>query len=234
MSQCGAQLCRIRRASRGQLRSRDTRASSVSAFANAIRKIRASFGSENEFQSQRVASGRQRTVALHVGFEASRAVVLLGGAEQIRGELLKLGIRVAKRIAQRYLRQSCQSAPPHEQNWHMFLRKHTVWACDFLQVYNVWFRPIFAFFIVDINTKQVVHVGVTLHPTVQWTAQQMREATPFGVGLQLTIRGNNVASTASLIGVLERRSRTGDSASAAASAARRAARCPCASRAAKV
>jgi hypothetical protein len=32
-------------------------------------------------------------------------------------------------------------------------------TCDFPQTYDVWFRPLFAFFIVDINTKRVVHVG---------------------------------------------------------------------------
>jgi hypothetical protein len=26
-----------------------------------------------------------------------------------------------------------------------------VWACDFLQTYDVWLRAVFAFFIVDIN-----------------------------------------------------------------------------------
>ncbi|HEY5373330.1 MAG TPA: hypothetical protein VIK01_06565 [Polyangiaceae bacterium] len=66
-----------------------------------------------------------------------------------------------------------------------------MWACDFLQAYDVWFRPIFAFFIVDINTKRVVHVGVTRHPTAQWTAQQLREATPFGAGPQFIIRDND-------------------------------------------
>jgi putative transposase len=115
----------------------------------------------------------------------------LWGAERIRGELLKLGIHVAKRTVQRHMRASGRPLPPREQSWHTFLHNHTVWACDFLQVYDVWFRPIFAFFIVDINTKRVVHVGVTRHPTAQWTAQQLREATPFGVGPQLIIRDND-------------------------------------------
>jgi transposase InsO family protein len=44
---------------------------------------------------------------------------------------------------------------------------------------------------VDINAKQVIHVGVTRHPTAQWTAQQMREATPFGAGPELIIRDND-------------------------------------------
>jgi len=115
----------------------------------------------------------------------------LWGAERIRGELLKLGISVAKRTIQRHMRAGHRPLPPRGQSWHTFLSNHTVWACDFLQTYDVWFRPVFAFFIVDINTKQVVHGGVTRHPTAQWTAQQLREATPFGVGPEFIIRDND-------------------------------------------
>ena len=110
------------------------------------------------------------------------------GAERIRGELLKLGIIVAKRTIQRYARAVRPPAPPRGQKWHSFLRNHTVWACDFLQTYDVWFRPIFAFFIIDINAKQVIHVGVTRGPSERWTAQQLRNATPFGQGPQFIIR----------------------------------------------
>jgi Integrase core domain len=71
------------------------------------------------------------------------------GAERIRGELLKLGIRVAKRTIQRHIRAA---RPPGDgQRWRTFLRNHTVWACDFLQIYDVWFRPLFAFFIIDVG-----------------------------------------------------------------------------------
>ena len=119
----------------------------------------------------------------------------LWGAERIRGELLKLGIRVAKRSVQRHLHDDDRTWPRSPgQSWRAFLRNHTVWACDFSQTYDVWFRPIFAFFIVDIvdiNTKQVVRVGVTRHPTAQWTAQQLREATPFGAGPAFLIRDND-------------------------------------------
>ena len=69
------------------------------------------------------------------------------GAERIRGELLKLGIRVAKRTIQKYLRAVRPPAPPRGQSWHTFLHNHSVWACDLLQTYDIWFRPIFAFFI---------------------------------------------------------------------------------------
>ena len=110
------------------------------------------------------------------------------GAERIRGELLKLGIRVSKRTIQKYLR-GARPRPPHlGQRWRTFLRDHTVWACDFVQTYDIWFRPIFAFFIVDINSKTVVHLAATYNPTRAWTAQQLRNATPFGEGPQFIIR----------------------------------------------
>jgi putative transposase len=112
----------------------------------------------------------------------------LWGAERIRGELLKLGVRVAKRTVQRYIRGARPPGVPRGQPWLTFLRNHTVWSCDFLQTYDVWFRPLFAFFIVDVNSKRVVHVAVTRAPTQQWTAQQLRNATPFGEGPRFLVR----------------------------------------------
>jgi hypothetical protein len=85
----------------------------------------------------------------------------LWGAESIRGELLKLGVRVAKRTIQRYTREVRPATRRGGQSWRTFLRNHTVWPCNFLQTYDIWFRPIFAFFIVDLNAKRVVHVAVT-------------------------------------------------------------------------
>jgi hypothetical protein len=112
----------------------------------------------------------------------------LWGAERIRGELLKLGIRVAKRTVQRYMRGARPPSPHPGQSWATFLRNHTVWACDFLQTYDIWFRPVFAFFIIDVNARCVVHLAVTRTPTRQWTPQQLRNATPFGQGPRFLIR----------------------------------------------
>jgi hypothetical protein len=112
----------------------------------------------------------------------------LWGAERIRGELLKLGIRVGERTVQKYMYRDRSSGPRDGQSWKTFLKNHAVCACDFLQLYDIWFRPIFAFFIMNVNTKEAVHVAVTRAPTEQWTAQQLREATPFGAGPQVLIR----------------------------------------------
>src|SRR5438132_10349881 len=53
------------------------------------------------------------------------------GAERLRGELLKLGIRVCKRTVQRYMRRARPRGDG--QCWSTFLRNHVAWACDFVQ-----------------------------------------------------------------------------------------------------
>jgi putative transposase len=116
----------------------------------------------------------------------------LWGAERIRGERLKLGIRVAKSTIQQYIRQA---RPPHRsgQSWATFLRNHAhdVWAADFLPVTDCLFRPLYAFFVIALGSRRVVHVGVTRHPTDAWVAQQLREATPFGQRPRYLLRDND-------------------------------------------
>jgi len=116
----------------------------------------------------------------------------LWGAERIRGELLKLRIRVSKRTIQKYMRRA-RGPQPWGQSWATFLANHAsdIWACDFLQTYDILFRPIFAFFIVELGSRRVVHVAVTRSPTAQWTAQQLRNATPFDEGSRFIIRDND-------------------------------------------
>jgi putative transposase len=116
----------------------------------------------------------------------------LWGAERVRGELLKLGIRVSKRTIQKYIRLA-RGPKPWGQSWSAFLKNHgsQIWACDFLQTYDIFFRPIFAFFIVELGSRRVVHMGVTRSPTSAWTAQQLREATPFGKAPRFVIRDND-------------------------------------------
>jgi putative transposase len=116
----------------------------------------------------------------------------LWGAERIRGELLKLNIRVSKRTIQKYMKH-VRRKRPSGQNWKTFLRNHAaeVWACDFLQVTDLFFRPLFAFFIIELKSRKVIHVNVTRAPTDPWVAQQLREATPFGEGPRYLIRDND-------------------------------------------
>ena len=116
----------------------------------------------------------------------------LWGAERIRGELLKLGIRVCKRTIQKYMR-TVRTHQPRGQTWATFLRNHAaqVWACDFLQVTDLFFRPLFAFFIIELKSRKVIHVAVTRSPTDSWVAQQLREATPYEQAPKYLIRDND-------------------------------------------
>jgi putative transposase len=116
----------------------------------------------------------------------------LWGAERIRGELLKLDIRVSKRTIQRYMSQ-VRPTKPRGQNWKTFLRNHAaeVWACDFLQISDLFFRSLFAFFIIELKSRKVIHVNVTRSPTDPWVAQQLREATPYGEKPRYLIRDND-------------------------------------------
>ena len=95
--------------------------------------------------------------------------------------MLKLHIRVAKWTIQKYLRGT---RPPRRsgQTWATFLQNHAkdIWACDFLPVTDLLFRPLYAFFLIALSSRKVVHVGITRHPTDAWVAQQLREATPYG------------------------------------------------------
>ena len=116
----------------------------------------------------------------------------LWGAERIRGELLKLGLRVCKRTIQKYMRK-VRTNQPQGQKWSTFLRTHAgqIWACDFLQVTDLFFRPLFAFLIVELKSRRVIHVGVTRSPSDAWVAQQLREATPYGQAPKYLIRDND-------------------------------------------
>src|SRR5260221_11570968 len=116
----------------------------------------------------------------------------LWGAERIRGELLKLGIHVCKRTIQKYMRQ-VRAPQLRGQKWATFLRNHAaqIWACDFLQVTDLFSRPLFAFVIIELKSRRVIHVGVTRSPNDPWVAQQLREATPYGQAPKYLIRDND-------------------------------------------
>jgi transposase InsO family protein len=83
-----------------------------------------------------------------------------------------------------------RSPTPSGQSWKTFIKNNArdIWSCDFLQTYDFWFRPIFAFFVINVSTREVIHVGVTRNPTTTWTAQQLCNVTPFGEGPKFIIR----------------------------------------------
>jgi putative transposase len=114
------------------------------------------------------------------------------GAERIRGELLKLGVQVNKSTVQKYIHEVRKLGTP-KQTWATFLRNHAseIWSCDFVQTYDLFFRTLFVFVIIELGSRRLVHFGVTRNPTDAWVAQRLREATPFGEGPRYLIRDND-------------------------------------------
>jgi len=110
------------------------------------------------------------------------------GAERIRGELLKLGIRVAKRTIQKYMKGI--RTQHGGQEWGTFLANHAdgTWACDFIQSYDILFRQVYAFFVVHLSSRKVVYTAACRNPTQEWTAQQLRNATMDGEAPKVLLR----------------------------------------------
>lgn len=140
-------------------------------------------------RTSRAGSRAPRIPATTIALIQEMAVTnRLWGVKRIQGELLKLGIPVSKRTIGRYLRHARPPRPPG-QTWATFLHNHAreIWACDFLQLHDALFRPLFAFFSTDLGSRRIMHVGVTRSPTDEWVAQQLREATPFGAAPRFLI-----------------------------------------------
>lgn len=116
-------------------------------------------------------------------------------ARRIQGELLKLGIKVSKETIKKYMRRVRKGMPPFKRShtWATFLANHAseTWVCDFVQTYDLFFRTVFVYFIVELGSRKVVHYGVTRSPSDVWVAQQIREATPYAEGPRFLIRDND-------------------------------------------
>ena len=166
-------------------------------------------------RQSRTAPGARRAKVSEETITLIRAMAAanrLWGAERIRGELLKLDLRVAKWTVQKYMRDA---RPPQRagESWATFLRNHAdeTWACDFLPVTDALFRPVYAFFVIALGSRRVVHMGVTRHPTDAWVAQQLREATPYDQRPRYLIRdrdskyGAAFTRVAAATGIEERR-----------------------------
>jgi transposase InsO family protein len=113
------------------------------------------------------------------------------GVKRIVGELLKLEIVVHRRTVARYVRQARKRKSG--QTWSTFLKNHAqeIWVCDYTVVNDLLFRSIHIFVIIHHQTRRIIHVAVTRSPSDEWAAQQIREATPRGVGPKYLIFDND-------------------------------------------
>jgi len=67
------------------------------------------------------------------------------------------------------------------QTWRTFLNNHVqnLVSVDFFTLPTIRFHVLYVFLVLAHDRRRVVHFNVTVHPTAEWTAQQLREAFPF-------------------------------------------------------
>jgi putative transposase len=100
------------------------------------------------------------------------------GYQRIRGELLKLGIRVsATTVRTILLRHGMNPAPRRAgPTWAEFLRSQAagILATDFFTVETINLKTLYVLFFIELSTRRVHVAGVTAHPDSAWVTQQAR------------------------------------------------------------
>jgi putative transposase len=102
------------------------------------------------------------------------------GYQRIRGELLKLGIRVsATTIATLLRRHGLGPAPRRGPTWGEFLRSQAagILACDFLTVETIRLKTLYVLVWIELGTRRVHLGGATANPDSAWVTQQARNLT---------------------------------------------------------
>jgi hypothetical protein len=90
------------------------------------------------------------------------------GPPRTQGELLKLGIEIAESTVSKYL---VRGRRPPSQTWRTFLADHIsgMVPVEFFTVPTVRFQVLYVFLVLAHDRRRIVQVGVTRHPTAEWT-----------------------------------------------------------------
>ena len=114
------------------------------------------------------------------------------GEDKIAEELAaKFGIQHSGSTIRRYMVP--RGRPRRGQTWRTFVANHAneLWACDFLTQHTARFTVAYIFIIMEIESRRIVHWGVTTSPTLPWVKQQIRNATPWGETPRFLIHDND-------------------------------------------
>ena len=119
----------------------------------------------------------------------------LWGAPRIHGELLTLGIEVARSTVAKYMARSGRG---REQTWKTFLHNHVsgIGAMDFLVVPTINFQLLFVLVIVRHERRRLISLSVTDHPTAEWIARQITDAFPWDEAPDYMVRDRPLSPSA--------------------------------------
>jgi hypothetical protein len=70
-------------------------------------------------------------------------------------------------------------------------------SVDFFTVPTIRFQILYVFLVLAHDRRWILHVAVTVHPTAEWTAQQLREAFPWGLPRNICFATETGSSAAS-------------------------------------
>jgi hypothetical protein len=100
------------------------------------------------------------------------------GYRRIHGELAGLGVKVAASTAWEILKKAGIDPAPRRTGptWSQFLRSQaeTILACDFFTAGLLDGTQAYVLAVIEHAIRRVRILGVTLHPSGEWTAQQAR------------------------------------------------------------
>lgn len=101
------------------------------------------------------------------------------GAQRIVDELKKVGRKVSKATVLKYLEiYGLSTPPPHNGlTWEEFLANHKFKiGIDFTSKISLWGDQLFILVILNLDTRELLHIAPTFNPCSSWLTQQFRNA----------------------------------------------------------
>ena len=101
-----------------------------------------------------------------------------GGVPAVHGELAGRGVKIAASTVREILKKAGIDPAPRRSalTWSQFLRSQAeaILACDFFTADLLDGTQAHVLAVIERTTRRIRILGVTLHPTGEWTAQQAR------------------------------------------------------------